>query len=100
MKHLVLLALLCLAACGASSTEWARANTSGEQLLKDEKECAAIGDAKAFDASFKPRTYGIGNGMTTESPSYFERGADIYHFTNECMVQRGYSLTPIKPRTS
>jgi hypothetical protein len=104
MKRLLLgIGLLALAGCG-SATEWSRANTSPEQLARDEKECRAVGDQKAFDASFKPRSYGFGAGMTTESPSYFERGADMYLFTNECMMQRGYRLVPVpapgQPKTS
>ncbi len=93
-RFLIGVGLLALAGCGSAS-EWSRANTTPEQLAKDERECHAIGDQKAFDASFKPRNYGFGAGMTTESPSYFERGADMYLFTNECMLQRGYRLVPV-----
>ena len=94
-----LLLAIGLAACAAGTgTEWSRPDTSAEQRAKDETDCARIGDQKAFDASFRPRVYGVGPGLKVESPSYSERSSDMYFYTNECMLQRGYRLVPIQPK--
>ncbi|MBP7064703.1 hypothetical protein [Ferrovibrio sp.] len=96
----MLLAMLALAACTpGTATEWARPDTTLEQQAKDEADCARIGDQKAFDASFRPRVYGMGANLRVESPSYSERSSDMYFYTNECMLQRGYRLVPVTPKS-
>jgi hypothetical protein len=101
----LLFAVLFLSGC-AASTEWSRPDTSLEQRLADEKDCAGIAYWQALDESFAagPKyppyrdTQFIysgdddGGGIST---SYSRRGAREYELTEYCMQQRGYVLVPI-----
>ncbi|MFN4166073.1 MAG: hypothetical protein ACK4GK_15965 [Ferrovibrio sp.] len=100
-----LFAAVLLSGCVAS-TEWSRSDTSLQQRLADEKDCAEIAYWQALDESFAsgPKyppyrdTQFIysgdddGGGITT---SYSRRGAREYELTEYCMRQRGYVLVPI-----
>lgn len=90
----------------AAATEWSRSDTSLQQRLADEKDCAGIAYWQALDESFGagPKyppfrdtqfIYGgddDGGGVTA---SYSRRGAREYELAAYCMQQRGYVLVPI-----
>lgn len=107
MRWHCLVALLGLAACSTAQTEWTRADTSAAQRMADEKQCADIAYKQALDESMAshnlyPPYTGTGFGWgppwrEVRSPSYFDRGPRQYEFTDYCMRQRGYILTPVKP---
>lgn len=100
-----LTALLLLAACARTDTEWARLDTAAAQRDSDQRQCQQIADYQAFDESFGGTakyppfrdtqflTGGGGDdgggGLTV---SYSQRGPRIYELAEYCMEQRGYSL--------
>lgn len=104
MRATATIGLLLLCAC-AAQTEWTRTDTSAEQRAQDEKQCReqaywqALDESQATHQLYPPYT-GTGFGWgppfhPVRSPSYFERGPREYEFTDYCMRQRGYTLTPI-----
>lgn len=105
VPRIVFVLLLGLSAC-APTTEWARADTSLQQRLKDETECRDIANWQALDESDKTRPIyppfrdtqfmesgGEDGGAGTTS--YTRRGARMYELAEYCMQQRGYHLQPI-----
>lgn len=100
--------LLALAACTTTPTEWTRPETAAAQRDRDQKDCEDRAYWQALDESQSTRQLyppwtgtGFGWGppfrMSVESPSYFARGPRQWEFTDYCMRQRGYVLTPVRP---
>ncbi len=105
------LAGLSLAGCTfGTGTEYWRADITPENLARDEQACREIAREQAFEESFhagpiypplRDTQFVYGGGDEDGGGIYASisrRGPREYELTEYCMLQRGYTLVPIKPK--
>lgn len=107
---LLLPALLLTGCTFGTGTEYWRADLTPEQLAKDEKACREIAQEQAFEESFhagpifpplRDTQFVYGGGDEDGGGVYASisrRGPREYELAEYCMLQRGYTLVPIKPK--